>query len=141
MTIRVVCAIVFILFSWCWLFFFQSDLLTIMEAVADEKLSETDVRFSADSACCVVLASDGYPQKYQTGFPITVDDGMQAELFIAGAKRVDGQLLTAGGRVLGVTATAPTLREAVDKAYENAAKVHFDNAYCRKDIGQRALNA
>ena len=119
----------------------QSDLLTIMEAVADEKLSETDVRFSADSACCVVLASDGYPQKYQTGFPITVDDGMQAELFIAGAKRVDGQLLTAGGRVLGVTATAPTLREAVDKAYENAAKVHFDNAYCRKDIGQRALNA
>ncbi len=119
----------------------QSDLLTIMEAVADEKLSETDVRFSTDSACCVVLASNGYPQKYQTGFPITVDDGMQAELFIAGAKRVDGQLLTAGGRVLGVTATASTLREAVDKAYENVRKVRFDNAYCRKDIGQRALNA
>jgi phosphoribosylamine--glycine ligase len=119
----------------------ESDLLTIMEAVADERLAEADVRFSAGSACCVVLASDGYPQKYQTGFPITVDDGMQAELFVAGAKRVDGQLLTAGGRVLGVTATAPTLREAVDKAYANVQKVHFDNAFCRKDIGQRALNA
>ena len=119
----------------------ESDLLTIMEAVADERLAEADVRFSAGSACCVVLASDGYPQKYQTGFPITVDDGMQAELFVAGAKRVDGQLLTAGGRVLGVTATAPTLCEAVDKAYANVQKVHFDNAFCRKDIGQRALNA
>ena len=112
-----------------------------MEAVADERLADADVRFSAGSACCVVLASDGYPLKYQTGFPITVDDGMQAELFVAGAKRVDGKLLTAGGRVLGVTATAPTLREAVDKAYENVRKVHFDNAFCRKDIGQKALKA
>ena len=119
----------------------ESDLLTIMQAVADERLDEVQVRFSSDSACCVVLASDGYPQKYQTGFPITVDDGMEAELFIAGARRVDGSLLTAGGRVLGVTATAPTLREAVDKAYENVQKVHFDNAFCRKDIGQRALKA
>ncbi len=119
----------------------ESDLLTIMQAVADERLGETEVRFSSGSACCVVLASDGYPQKYQTGFPITVDDGMDAELFVAGAKRVDGRLLTAGGRVLGVTATAPTLREAVDKAYENVQKVHFDNAFCRKDIGKRALNA
>ena len=119
----------------------ESDLLTIMQAVADERLGETEVRFSSGSACCVVLASDGYPQKYRTGFPITVDDGMDAELFVAGAKRVDGRLLTAGGRVLGVTATAPTLREAVDKAYENVQKVHFDNAFCRKDIGKRALNA
>ena len=119
----------------------ESDLLTIMQAVADERLGETEVRFSSGSACCVVLASDGYPQKYRTGFPITVDDRMDAELFVAGAKRVDGRLLTAGGRVLGVTATAPTLREAVDKAYENVQKVHFDNAFCRKDIGKRALNA
>ena len=117
----------------------ESDLLSIMEAVADERLADADVRFSAGSACCVVLASDGYPQKYATGFPITADADFDAALFIAGAKRVDGQLLTAGGRVLGVTATAPTLREAVDKAYQNAAKVHFENAYCRKDIGQRAL--
>ena len=117
----------------------ESDLLEIMEAVADERLADVDVRFSDGSACCVVLASDGYPQKYATGFPITVDADFDAALFVAGAKRVDGQLLTAGGRVLGVTATAPTLREAVDKAYQNAAKVHFENAYCRKDIGKRAL--
>ncbi|MBQ7541230.1 MAG: phosphoribosylamine--glycine ligase [Clostridia bacterium] len=117
----------------------RTDLLEIMEAVADERLADVDVRFSEDCACCVVLASDGYPQKYATGFPITVDADFAAELFIAGAKRADEQLLTAGGRVLGVTATAPTLREAVDKAYENAAKVHFENAYCRRDVGKRAL--
>lgn len=119
----------------------DTDLLTIMEAVSDEKLSEVDVCFKDENACCVILASNGYPQKYQTGFPITVDDDFAAELFIAGAKLSDGVLLTGGGRVLGVTATAPTLKEAIDKAYENAGKVHFENAYCRKDIGQRALKA
>lgn len=119
----------------------ESDLLEIMEAVADERLADVEVRFKKENACCVILASDGYPQKYATGFPITVEDGMDAQLFIAGAKRSDGQLLTAGGRVLGVTATAPTLKEAIDRAYENIQKVHFDNAYCRRDIGQRALKA
>ena len=119
----------------------ESDLLEIMEAVADERLSDVEVRFKKENACCVILASDGYPQKYATGFPITVEDGMDAQLFIAGAKLSDGQLLTAGGRVLGVTATAPGLKEAIDCAYANVGKVHFDNAYCRKDIGQRALKA
>lgn len=119
----------------------ESDLLEIMEAVADERLADVEVRFKKENACCVILTSDGYPQKYATGFPITVEDGMDAQLFIAGAKRSDGQLLTAGGRVLGVTATAPTLKEAIDRAYENIQKVHFDNAYCRRDIGQRALKA
>ena len=119
----------------------ESDLLEIMEAVADERLADVEVRFKKENACCVILASDGYPQKYATGFPITVEDGMDAQLFIAGAKRSDGQLLTAGGRVLGVTATAPDLKEAIDRAYENIQKVHFDNAYCRRDIGQRALKA
>lgn len=119
----------------------ESDLLEIMEAVADERLADVEVRFKKENACCVILASDGYPQKYATGFPITVEDGMDAQLFIAGAKLSDGQLLTAGGRVLGVTATAPTLKEAIDRAYENIQKVHFDNAYCRRDIGQRALKA
>ena len=88
-----------------------------------------------------MLASDGYPQKYETGFPITVDADFDAELFSAGAKKKDGVLCTAGGRVLGVTATAPTLCEAVDKAYANADKVHFENAYRRSDIGTRALRA
>ena len=118
-----------------------SDLLEIMQAVAAEKLADVPVRFRDEHACCVILASNGYPQKYETGFPITVVADFDAELFIAGAKRVDGALCTAGGRVLGVTATAPTLREAVDKAYANADKVHFDNAYRRSDIGARALQA
>ncbi len=117
----------------------ESDLLEIMQAVAEERLDKADVRFRDAHACCVILASDGYPVRYQTGFPITVDDDFAAELFIAGAKLSDGKLLTGGGRVLGVTAVAPTLREAVDNAYVNAAKVHFDNAFYRKDIGKRAL--
>jgi phosphoribosylamine--glycine ligase len=119
----------------------DSDLLSIMQAVTEERLAEADVRFSRDSACCVVMASDGYPAAYETGFPITVDPGMEAEVFFAGAKKQDGVLVTGGGRVLGVTARAATLREAVDLAYREAAKVHFANAYYRKDIGKRALSA
>ena len=119
----------------------ESDLLEIMQAVAAGKLADVPVVFKDANACCVILASDGYPQKYETGFPITVDADFDAELFIAGAKSRDGVLCTAGGRVLGVTATAPTLREAVDKAYENAGKVHFANAYRRSDIGASALRA
>ncbi|MBR3271541.1 MAG: phosphoribosylamine--glycine ligase, partial [Clostridia bacterium] len=119
----------------------ETDLLEIMQAVAAEKLDSVQIRFRDAHACCVILASAGYPQKYETEFPITVDDDFDAELFIAGAKQIDGRLCTAGGRVLGVTAVAPTLRDAIDAAYANAAKVHFDNAYCRRDIGARALKA
>ena len=119
----------------------ETDLLTIMQAVHDGRLSEVDVRFSTKSACCVVLASEGYPQKYETGFPITVDPGFDAELYVAGAKRDGDTLKTGGGRVLGVVSTGDTLRQAIDRAYENAARVHFGNKYCRTDIGQRALKA
>ena len=119
----------------------ETDLLTIMQAVHDGRLSEVDVRFSTKSACCVVLASEGYPQKYETGFPITVDPGFDAELYVAGAKRDGDALKTGGGRVLGVVSTGDTLRQAIDRAYENAARVHFANKYCRTDIGQRALKA
>ncbi len=119
----------------------ESDLFTIMQDVAAERLSEASVRFSKGSACCVVLASAGYPQKYETGFPITVDGEPDARIYVAGAKLADGQLLTSGGRVLGVTATANTLAVAIEKAYAAAAHVHFENAYCRKDIGKRALAA
>ena len=118
-----------------------SDLLTIMQAVHDSRLSEVPVRFSEKSACCVVLASEGYPQKYETGYTITVDPGFDAELYVAGAKRDGDTLKTGGGRVLGVVSTGDTLRQAIDRAYENAARVHFDNKYCRTDIGQRALKA
>ena len=120
----------------------ESDLFTIMRAVADGCLSDVDVRFSKESACCVVLASEGYPTKYDTGFEISVDDGLAGELFIAGAKlSQDGKLLTAGGRVLCVTCTAGDLGSAIKNAYDNIKRVHFANAYCRSDIGRRAMLA
>ena len=119
----------------------ETDLFEIFEAVADERLSEIDVKFKNENACCVIMASDGYPSKYEKGYEITVDEDMNGELFIAGAKLEDGKLLTNGGRVLGVTCTAPTLGEAIDKSYGEVTKVHFGNAYYRKDIGARALKA
>ena len=120
----------------------ETDLFTIMKAVAAGRLSEVEVRFSKEAACTVVLASNGYPTKYETGFEITVDDDFAGELFIAGAKLSDdGKLLTAGGRVLCVTCTADNLGAAIEKSYANVKRVHFANAYCRSDIGQRAMLA
>ena len=117
----------------------ESDLLDIMLKIYDEKLSEADVRFAESSACCVVMASEGYPKKYETGYEITMPQ--DKNIYVAGAKLTDGKLLTSGGRVLGVTETAPTLAEAVEKAYQTVAAVHFENAYYRNDIGARALAA
>ena len=120
----------------------QSDLLEIMQAVAEERLAEVEVKFSDGAACCVVLASSGYPKKYETGYPITLPVcGPNEYIFVAGAKEKDGVVVTSGGRVLGATATADTLAEAVKRAYALADRVHFDNAYCRRDIGKRALAA
>ena len=120
----------------------DSDLFTIMKACADGTLTADMVQWKSGSACCVILASNGYPVKYKSGFPITVDEDFAAELYVAGAKRGDnGELLTAGGRVLGVTSAADTLADAVAEAYRNAEKVHFEGAYKRSDIGQRALKA
>ena len=119
----------------------ESDLFTIMRAVSEGKLAETEVKFSACAACCVVMASDGYPLSYKKGFEITYDEGLEAEVYIAGAKLDGEKLLTNGGRVLGVVATADNLAEAVKKSYANVEKVHFENAYYRKDIGKRALEA
>ncbi len=119
----------------------ESDLLTIMKACRDGKLGETEVKFSAGSACCVVMASAGYPESYEKGYEITVDADCEAEIYIAGAKLADGKLLTSGGRVLGVVTTADTLGEAVRKSYAQVGKVHFGNAYFRHDIGKRALEA
>ncbi len=118
----------------------ESDLLTVMQAVTEGKLSETEVVFSKNSACCVVMASAGYPQAYEKGYPMTLPKEEKDEvIYVAGAKLDDGVLKTNGGRVLGATAVAPTLAEAKDKAYALVEKIHFDNAYYRKDIGQRAL--
>ena len=119
----------------------ESDLLTIMEATAKGELDKTEVKFSDKSACCLVLASQGYPKKYETGYPITIPADLDAEVYVAGAKLDDGVLQTSGGRVLGVSAIGNTLKEAIDKAYREGAKVKFENAYCRKDIGAKALRA
>ena len=119
----------------------ETDLLTIMQAVHDKTLRPELVRFSAGSACCVVMASEGYPGAYEKGLPITTDAAFSARLYVAGAQRQGQQLLTGGGRVLGVVCTAPSLAEAVDAAYSQCEKVHFANAYYRRDIGKRALDA
>ena len=112
-----------------------------MRAVESETLSGIPVEFYDGAACCVVMASKGYPQHYEKGFPITIPEDLDAEVHVAGAKEKDGQLVTSGGRVLGVTAVAPTLPEALEKAYAAAGQVHFDNMYYRRDIGKRALAA
>ena len=119
----------------------KTDLFEIMQAVEGETLDKIEIEFKNESACCVVMASQGYPLKYDTGFEITVDDDFDAELFVAGAKSEGGKLKTAGGRVLGVTAVEENLEKAVKKAYNEVKKVRFENAFYRKDIGKRALEA
>ena len=120
----------------------ESSLLEIMLAVSKGTLAQTEVRFSEKSACCVILASEGYPQKYEKGFPITLPEtAANEQIYIAGAVEKDGHLLTNGGRVLGAVAVAEDLPGAIGKAYTLADKIHFDNAFCRRDIGRRALKA
>ena len=120
----------------------EGSLLEIMLAVSEGRLADTAVRFSGKSACCVILASQGYPQTYEKGFPISLPEtGADEHIYIAGAAEKDGQLVTSGGRVLGATAVADTLPAAIERAYALAGRIHFDNAYCRRDIGQRALQA
>jgi len=117
----------------------ESDLLTVMQAVTNGTLAETEVRFSQKHACCVIMASEGYPVSYEKGYEITIPEDLQDSVYVAGAALKDGKLVTSGGRVLGVTAAADTLREAVDAAYAKVDRIRFDNAYWRRDIGARAL--
>ena len=119
----------------------KSDLLSILRACRNGTLAETAVQFSDEAACCVVMASRGYPEHYEKGFAITMPAEVAAHTYVAGAKCEGEKLLTSGGRVLGVTATAADLKSAVKKAYERVERVHFDNAFYRHDIGQRALKA
>ncbi|MBQ4075992.1 MAG: phosphoribosylamine--glycine ligase [Clostridia bacterium] len=120
----------------------ESDLLSIFQACRNGTLEDCEVKFSNQAACCVVMASQGYPQKYETGYPITLTpDTKDTITYVAGAKISDqGQLVTGGGRVLGVTAVGECLSCAVKKAYEAVEKTSFANAYYRKDIGRKALN-
>ena len=114
----------------------DSDLFDIFNAVIDEKLDEMDIQWADNAACCVCMASGGYPKAYEKGKEITgLSDVTDSFVFHAGTKVQDGKMLTAGGRVLGVTATAPTLDEAIRKAYADVKKIHFDGAHYRTDIG------
>ncbi len=119
----------------------RSDLLEIMLAVTEERLSDMDVEFSDASACCVIMASEGYPVSYEKGYEIDIPDECRDSVYVAGAEMRDGKLYTNGGRVLGVTATAPELVSAVKKAYSTVEKIKFKNSYYRKDIGKKALDA
>jgi phosphoribosylamine--glycine ligase len=119
----------------------ESDLFTIMRAVTEERLSEVEVSFSDRCACCVILASKGYPEHYEKGFPLEIPEAIADRVYVAGAALKDGRLVTNGGRVVGCTAVADTLPQAIRDAYALALQVRFDNAYCRSDIGQRALRA
>ena len=120
----------------------KSDLLTVMQATTKGTLKDCPVEFSNKSACCVILASQGYPQKYQTGYEMTIEPEALPHAYVAGAKLdSEGRLLTGGGRVIGLTAVEDTLPRAIEEAYRLAGMVHFENAYCRRDIGQRALKA
>ena len=120
----------------------DTDLLTIMRAVEEERLSEVDMRFKGGAACCVILASGGYPEAYEKGKAIDLggaDALADTWVFHSGTAVKDGQLVTSGGRVLGVTATGDTLKTAIDRAYDAARRVHFDGMFMRSDIGKRAL--
>ncbi len=118
----------------------DADLMAIFEAVEAGRLKDAEIRWKNDAAACVVLASGGYPGKYESGKEITgIEDAaaLGATVYHAGTRTQGGRVYTAGGRVLGVTAAAHTLREAVDRAYAAAGKIHFDGAYMRRDIGSR----
>lgn len=117
----------------------ESDLLTVMRAVTDETLADCEVKFSDKSACCVIMASEGYPVKYEKGYEITIPEEVEDNVYVAGAKLENGKLLTNGGRVLGVTKIADTLEQAIALSYNAVEKVCFGNAYYRYDIGQKAL--
>ncbi len=118
----------------------ETSLLSVMQSVTAGTLAQCPVRFSDRSACCVIMASQGYPTAYEKGYELHIPEELDG-VYIAGAKAEGGKLLTSGGRVLGVTATAETLQEAVSAAYEKVGAIHFGNAFYRHDIGQRALAA
>ena len=119
----------------------DSDLLTVMQATTNGTLSECEVKFKNGSACCVIMASKGYPEAYEKGYEITIPNEVADSVYVAGANLNNGMLLTNGGRVLGVTATADTLEQAISDAYSMVDKIHFGNAFWRRDIGKRALLA
>ena len=119
----------------------ESDLLTVMQAVTNETLADTEVKFSNKHACCVIMASKGYPEAYEKGYEITIPADLLDSTYVAGAVLNDDKLLTNGGRVLGVTSIDDTLKGAIEKSYAKVENIKFDNRYYRNDIGAKALKA
>lgn len=119
----------------------ESDLLTVMQATTNGTLAETEVKFADKHACCVIMASAGYPTSYKKGFEMSFTEEALAATFVAGAKLEEGKLVTSGGRVTGTTAIANSLEEAIKEAYRLSDGVKFEGAYRRSDIGQKALMA
>jgi len=116
----------------------KSDLLEIMEATTKGELRDANVEFEDKHACCVVVASGGYPVEYKKGYEVTLPDNREG-IFVAGTKLIDNVQVTSGGRVLGVTEKGNTLKEAIDKSYETVKMVSFTDSYYRKDIGRKGL--
>ncbi|MBR5446924.1 MAG: phosphoribosylamine--glycine ligase [Clostridia bacterium] len=119
----------------------ESDLLEVMMATTNGTLAETEVKFADKNACCVIMASGGYPSSYKKGFEINIPEEVAPSVYVAGAELKDGVPVTSGGRVLGVTAVAPTLKEAIDASYAKVEKISFEGAFYRHDIGARAMAA
>ena len=119
----------------------ESDLLTVMQATTNGTLAETEVKFANQNACCVIMASKGYPTAYEKGFEMTIPENIWRNVYVAGAALKEGKLLTNGGRVLGATAVADTLENAITEAYKMVQTIHFDNAYYRHDIGAKAMKS
>ena len=119
----------------------DSDLFTVMQATTNGTLAETEVNWKNGHACCLIMASKGYPESYEKGFEMTIPADVASDVYVAGAKLEDGKLLTNGGRVLGVTSVAESLEYAIKASYKKAEKIKFENAYYRTDIGKRALAA
>lgn len=119
----------------------DSDLFEIFEHVANGTLADADVRFADDAACCVVMATKGYPGSYGKGYPISIPEDVR-NVYVAGATVSDnGELLSNGGRVLGVTERGANIKEAIEKAYKSVEKISFNEGFYRHDIGQKALKA
>ena len=123
----------------------ETDLMEIIEASLSGSLDSVEIRCYNSSAVCVAMASGGYPAEYETGKPIAgLDDASSlpgVTVFHAGTRLQDGQIVTAGGRVLGVTGLGATFSESIDRAYAGVARIHFEGMHFRRDIGQRALAA
>jgi phosphoribosylamine--glycine ligase len=122
----------------------RSDLVPVLLAVVDGELEQTDIDWDTCPTCCVVMASGGYPTEYETGFPVEgLEDAAAMEdvvVFHAGTALEDGRVVTAGGRVLGVTARGEDIPGARKRAYEAVSRIHFQGAHYRSDIGQKAID-